>query len=274
MIVAALMAAVLGASAGPPPGTRSAHSFGGTPTVGALFPSATSSLHFCTASVVASPRGDVLISAAHCQSGEAAGEIFVPGFRDGSAPYGRWRVTGAHYAPGWLHGRSDRRDWTFLTVAPRRIHGRWRQIQQVTGADALAPTVRAGTTVTVPAYNNNADRPIICRAPLRISGGFASFNCASYISGSSGAPFLVPTRHGGMAVVGVIGGPHQGGCEPWTSYASPRGRPAEAVLGAASRGAAPQRAPALAPDGCAAVGSGAIAPSSVRMRRRIANDEA
>src|SRR5580704_5562537 len=47
--------------------------------------------HFCTASVVDSPQGDLVMTAAHCVSGLGAGQFaFVPGFRDGRTPYGVW----------------------------------------------------------------------------------------------------------------------------------------------------------------------------------------
>src|ERR1700734_3075585 len=56
-------------------------SFTGTPAVGALFTVSNGTLgqHFCTASVVHSSAGDLLITAAHCVAGQSAGSIaFVP----------------------------------------------------------------------------------------------------------------------------------------------------------------------------------------------------
>src|ERR1700733_2869710 len=79
----AMLAAPGIASAKPPAGTQKATTFPGTPTVGALFDSATSKTHFCTASVVASPRGNVLITAAHCIEGSAKGWSYAHGFRRG-----------------------------------------------------------------------------------------------------------------------------------------------------------------------------------------------
>jgi Trypsin len=74
-----------------PPTPTDGRSFNGTPAVGALFTVSGGQLgrHFCTASVVDSPPGDLVITAAHCVSGMAAGQIaFVPGYRSGVAPYG------------------------------------------------------------------------------------------------------------------------------------------------------------------------------------------
>jgi secreted trypsin-like serine protease len=67
------------------------------PTVGALFTrTATGQLahHFCTASVVSSPAGDLVITAAHCVSGLAASQVaFVPDYSRGHRPYGGWQVS-------------------------------------------------------------------------------------------------------------------------------------------------------------------------------------
>jgi hypothetical protein len=92
----------------------------GVPEVGALFASASSTQHGCTASVVASPAGDVLLTAAHCVSGSGKGMVFAPGYHDGISPYGRWTVTGLQLAAGWLKSQDPQGDFAFLTVADAR----------------------------------------------------------------------------------------------------------------------------------------------------------
>src|ERR1022692_3713578 len=72
--------------------------FRGTPAVGALFTTSGGHLadHFCTASVVHSRGGDLLLTAAHCLTGRPLGPggiVFVPAFHDGESPYGSWRIT-------------------------------------------------------------------------------------------------------------------------------------------------------------------------------------
>src|ERR1700745_2053682 len=81
---------------GPAP---SGQAFTGVSAVGALFPDAGG--HFCTASVVHSPAGDLAVTAAHCVSGRGAAMVFVPGFHDGQAPYGTWRVTRVYTDAAW-----------------------------------------------------------------------------------------------------------------------------------------------------------------------------
>src|SRR5580692_8674989 len=99
VIAAALMMWPL-ASAAPAADTSLAAGTSGpgaaVPTVGALFTVSDGQLgsHFCTASVVDSPAGDMLVTAAHCLTGYSltapAGIAFVPGYSQGATRYGIW----------------------------------------------------------------------------------------------------------------------------------------------------------------------------------------
>ena len=238
------------AFAKPPVGTKRARAFSGTPTVGALFDSATSTTHFCTASVVASPHGDVLLTASHCIDGSAKGWSFAPGFRHGVSPFGRWRVTGAYFDPRWIAHQDPRRDYAFLTVASKRISGQRTDIQTVTGVNGLSTGPSRGETVSVPAYpHGTANAPITCTAAVYFDGVFPAFNCNPYVGGTSGSPWLATTPHGIM-IVGLIAGLHQGGCYSYTSYSPPLGSHARAVYRRAVAGAKPEIGPKPGPDGC------------------------
>jgi V8-like Glu-specific endopeptidase len=238
------------ASARPPAGTKKATTFRGTPTVGALFDSTTSRTHFCTASVVSSPHGNVLITAAHCVQGSAAGWSFAPGFRRGVSPYGRWKVTGAYLDKRWIAEQDPRRDYAFLTTAPKRINGARTEVQTLTGSNELGVAPRRGETVTVPAYpRGKANLPVTCTAKVYLHGIFPAFNCNPYVDGTSGSPWLATTPDGRF-VVGLIAGLHQGGCFPYTSYSPPLGSQARAVYRRAVAGAKPDIAPKPGSDGC------------------------
>jgi V8-like Glu-specific endopeptidase len=249
-LVAAALVIPAVASAKPPAGTQKSRVFSGTPTVGALFESATSGKHFCTASVVASPQGNVLMTAAHCIQGSANGVSFAPGFHDGTAPFGRWKVTGAYFDPAWIAEQNPTRDFAFLTVAPRRLRGVPTDIQTVTGANVLSTKPSQGETVTVPAYpDGQAKVPITCTAKVYFNGIYPAFNCNPYIGGTSGSPWLASTSEGVM-VVGLIAGLHQGGCYTYTSYSPPLGSDARAVYQRAVAGAKPDIGPEPGSDGC------------------------
>jgi V8-like Glu-specific endopeptidase len=251
-LAAALLAApaALAAAAAPPPGTATATTFNGTPTVGPLFVSAASTHHFCTASVVHSPRGDVLLTAAHCVAGTGVGYTFAPGFHAGVAPYGRWTVTGAYLDPAWLTSQDPRRDFAFLTVAPKLRDGRPTEIERVTGANILGLHTRRGERVTIPAYPGGADNlPVTCEVPLYYEGVYPAFNCDPYVGGTSGSPWLVRSGSG-HKVVALIGGLHQGGCFSYTSYSPPFGDPVRRAYLRAVHHDVPDVAPVAGSDGC------------------------
>src|SRR5260370_34220134 len=94
--LASVVATAIGASLVSPvaqaagqPAARRSITFNGTAAVGALFTSSNGRLgsHFCTASVVSSPAGDLLITAAHCLQGHSlspAGSIALqPSYHNG-----------------------------------------------------------------------------------------------------------------------------------------------------------------------------------------------
>lgn len=254
IVVTALAAVALGlsgpASADPPapPGTPTATSFAGTSTVGPLFRDGLTNDHGCSASVVASPTRDLVLTAAHCVTGSAAGYLFVPGYRDGSTPYGVWTVTHAYLDPAWIRDQDPRHDYAILQVAP---HGRIR-LQSVTGANLLGTAPRPGTAITDVAYNEGIDDlPIHCATVSYTTGGYPTFNCHGYVGGSSGSPWLthIPGTHLD-AVRGVIGGLHQGGCFEYTSYSAPFGVDILLLLARAALRVHPDVAPAPGSDGC------------------------
>jgi V8-like Glu-specific endopeptidase len=237
-------------SAKPPAGTAKARTFPGTPTVGALFDSAGSKKHFCSASVVASPEGDVLMTAAHCIQGSAKGLSFAPGFHHGDSPFGRWEVTGAYFDPQWIASQSQTRDYAFLTVAPRMIAGVSTEIQTITGANALSAGATKGETVSVPAYPaGEANDPINCTSKVYFEGVFPAFNCNPYVGGTSGSPWLAATPEG-IEIVGLIAGLHQGGCYTYTSYSPPLGTHARAAYERAVAGKKPEIGPDPGSDNC------------------------
>jgi V8-like Glu-specific endopeptidase len=218
-------------------------------TVGALFDSSKTTGGHCTASVVDSPQGDLLITAAHCISGSAAGMVFVPDYGPGSQPYGSWPVVAAYGATDWIRGGDTQDDFAFLVVGPKTRHGQKVEIEDLTGGNALASAPAAGRDVTVTAYNDGSTKPVTCTLPVYRDDGFLAFNCGTYVDGTSGGPWLVATSDGDD-VVGVIGGLHQGGCYPNTSYSSAFGAAVQQTYAQAVEGAAPDEFPSAGSDGC------------------------
>ena len=101
-VIIALAAAVAGVAASAPARTAAetrvlVAPYGEVSPVGALFALTSSGQlgrHFCTASVVNSADGDLLLTAAHCLRDHVAAQLaFVPGYRAGHWADGVWRVS-------------------------------------------------------------------------------------------------------------------------------------------------------------------------------------
>jgi hypothetical protein len=223
-------AAQAAAHGGDPSGTT-IH-FPGLPQVGALFSAAdytgADAAHFCTASVIDSPRGDLVLTAAHCVYSVSKGTYthasitFAPGYDNGpdASLGGVWNVASIEVAPGYVADGAEEDDFALLVIAPQ--HG--REIQDVTGGLRLA-AAHLPEPVSVVGYNNlqydaDGNEPIVCstRAFEETDDGlpWARFNCPNYQDGSSGGPWIAP----GGRVIGVIGGYEQGGDTPDWSYSA------------------------------------------------------
>jgi V8-like Glu-specific endopeptidase len=201
-----------------------AQQFAGTPAVGALFKVSSGQLgkHFCTASVVDSTVKDLVITAAHCVSRLAPGDIaFVPGFHDGTMPYGIWDATKIVTDRAWRLHANINHDVAFLVV---KQAGGMQAVQDVTGGDRLGTGWPARVRVHVIGYPDASDTPIICERRTRPFGTRQmKFVCGGFTDGTSGGPFLarMSATTGQGVVIGVIGGFEQGGDLASVSY-SPR----------------------------------------------------
>ena len=201
--------------------SQNGQDFAGTPAVGVLFTTSGGRLghHFCTASVINSPHGDLVITAAHCMSG-TSGVVFVPGYDRGAAPYGVWNVTKVYADDAWQTSSDPDDDVAILQVGQP---GSIVPIEDVTGAEQVATGMPAQQLVEVIGYPDSADEPIACRNWTREPmSDQLEFDCGGYTNGTSGGPFLadVSPQTGQGTVVGVIGGYEQGGLTPQISYSS------------------------------------------------------
>jgi V8-like Glu-specific endopeptidase len=211
-------------AAGMPLARPSAHTARlAAPRIGALFEKDPAGNHFCTASVVASPGGDLLITAAHCLNdghGHARGDIvFVPGYVNGYAPYGVWTPRAVFLDQRWSQGADPAYDVGFVALSAQDN----RNIQDVLGANQIAFGTRARQLVRVTGYPSNADAPVTCQNwTSQDDGGNLRFDCGGFFGGTSGSPWLAGfdavTRTG--TIVGVIGGYQQGGDTDSVSYSS------------------------------------------------------
>ena len=192
--------------------------------VGALFEHDPSGNHFCTASVVASPGRDLLITAAHCINGGKNGGhrqdiVFIPGYKDGQEPYGVWIPAHLLVAPQWENSSDPAYDVGFIVLKPDG----GKNIEEVLGANQLGIDPGYENQVRVTGYPASQDAPVTCTGPTsKQSESQLRFECDGFTGGTSGSPwvarFNLRTRTG--TIVGVLGGYEEGGSTAAISYSS------------------------------------------------------
>ncbi|AHI00610.1 trypsin-like serine peptidase [Kutzneria albida] len=197
------------------------------PVVGALFSVDANgdNSHFCSGSVVHSPAGNLVVTAAHCLHDGAGGRYntkitFVPGYHDGQAPFGVWEPVRMVVAQGWLNSSDPDLDVGFMTV--REVGGS-RQVEDVTGANLFGANHQLPTDVQVSGYPDESDRQLSCReSAVRFSSYQMRFSCPGYTDGTSGSPWVTnrDATSGLGTVIGVIGGHDGGGDTADVSYST------------------------------------------------------
>ncbi|MBT2384352.1 serine protease [Streptomyces sp. ISL-11] len=192
-----------------------------SPAVGPLFYTGQGNTpgHGCTASVVHSAKGDLVVTAAHCvhQDGFRTDIAFAPGYRDGVAPYGVWVPTSVDVAPEWVTNRDPDHDVAFLRV---RRAGDSTPVERVTGAERIRFPSATGRTARVIGYPVGSEGPVACQNKTEtLSPTQLRFPCRGLPNGTSGAPFLtdIDPATGLGTINGVLGGYEEGGDEE-TSY--------------------------------------------------------
>ncbi|MFG2979804.1 trypsin-like serine protease [Streptomyces sp. NPDC048258] len=180
----------------PPPGGPAAFT-------GALFTDGLDSDHFCTATVVHSPGGNLIVTAGHClldgQQGDGTA-VFAPAYANGMAPYGTWKLEEVFEDDRWAEGTDDDYDLAFARLAP---DAKGRTIESVTGAAVLDTSGRAGEEVTVTGYPADRKVPRTCTAvTVRESATEQRFDCADFPGGTSGSAWIA--RDG--KIIGILTG--------------------------------------------------------------------
>lgn len=198
--------------------------YGQMSPIGALFavtPAGQLGSHFCTGSVVNSPSGDLVLTAAHCVQGHPASQMaFIPDYNAGRWPDGVWRVTRVIVDRNWMSSQDPDDDFAFLTVTGP---GSRVSLQSLTGGEGVAVDVPAGQRVEVAGYPDGAGGLISCQ---NTAGQFTAtqyqFTCTGFSDGTSGSPLLadIGPDYGLDTVIGVIGGYEQGGSTSSVSYAA------------------------------------------------------
>jgi hypothetical protein len=159
------------------------------PRVGAVF-IGDKSLHACTASVLDSPSGELIITAAHCMA-NGIDMFFVPGYDQQASDRDYWHVGAVYFDPRWLANQDPLADFAIARVSRD-------------GGGSLESQIGVGGA------------QLGCRARTGMLRGYPSLPCAGFVDGTSGAPWIA-----NALVTGVIGGLDGGGCQDDVSYSPP-----------------------------------------------------
>jgi V8-like Glu-specific endopeptidase len=198
----------------------------GSRVIGALFFNNGAGPHYCTASVVRTPKRNMLLTAAHCLYNQSAHVwhrriVFVPRYSAGHRPYGTWPVWLMVADKRWIERGDPDLDYGFAAV---QVMG-GRRLADVVGANELQINQGYTNRVLVAGYpakeNNPADRPVGCAGRTYRQARFQlRFDCHGFFGGTSGSPWLsdYDARTESGHVIGVIGGYQEGGSEEWRSY--------------------------------------------------------
>jgi hypothetical protein len=210
--------------------------------IGALFLGA-GDLHTCTAAVLDSAGGDLILTAAHCIA-EDIDTAFVAGFSDAAEPGDTWKVGAIYLDQRWVKNQDPLADFAILRVG----HDGGGTIEaQAGGGLALGTAPKPGTVVTVTGYGLGVGGgPIGCQAATEVEpGGFPLLPCSGMVDGTSGSPWTT-----GLTITGLVGGLDGGGCDENVSYSPPFDDAVVALLRRAEAGGPADPAPAVFVDEC------------------------
>jgi hypothetical protein len=212
------------------------------PAVGAVFPSG-GPLHTCSAAVLDSTAGDLILTAAHCLSGSVDAS-FVAGFRDKAAGDDVWDIDAVYLDERWVATQDPRADFAIARV--RRDAGGAVQAQ-AGGGLVLGHAPKPGAVVTVTGYAMGVGGgPVSCTATAADeTRGYPSLPCPGLVDGLSGAPWL-----DGATVTGIVGGLDGGGCDESVSYSPPFDDAVTRLLVRAEAGGPADDPPTVLDDDC------------------------
>jgi V8-like Glu-specific endopeptidase len=149
----------------------------------------------CSASTVNSAGKDVVFTAGHCVAAGGTGRfhtswIFVPAYRNGVAPYGRWSAAQLWALNGWLAGNDRTHD---IGAAVMFASSSGQHIVDVVGGQGIEwnhPQVQFQYQFGYPVIGRfNGQTLQFCTGWSFNDGGHTGINC-DMTEGASGGPWL------------------------------------------------------------------------------------
>ncbi|WP_319445307.1 MULTISPECIES: trypsin-like serine peptidase [unclassified Mycobacterium] len=202
--------------------------------VGAVF-LGDKNMHVCSASVLDSAAGDLIVTAAHCMA-NGIDAYFVPGYDKDADDKDYWRIDAVYLDPRWMASQDPLADFAIARVSR---DGSGSLESQVGGGFTIGGAPSDGTEVTVTGYAIGiGGEQLGCQARTGTLHGYPSVPCAGFVDGTSGAPWIANST-----VTGVIGGLDGGGCQEDVSYSPPFDGAIKQLLARAEAGGPGDAAP-------------------------------
>ncbi|MDX6632769.1 MAG: hypothetical protein QOG26_774 [Solirubrobacterales bacterium] len=208
-----------GASVASRGGTASAATNGvdtGDPTVrpnrvnGRVFVTIGNAVGACSGSVVATPSASWVLTAGHCVYDANAKAFvtdvrFVPGYRNGRAPFGVWKAHSLAAAPGWIDSVNAGSPDSAVDVGAIRLDrdASRRHVEEVVGSFGIGFDQARSQTYTeygYPVEPSPYDGSKLYSESTPYAGDDLLFNpptlrfTSDFGAGASGGPFVNPSR--------------------------------------------------------------------------------
>jgi V8-like Glu-specific endopeptidase len=188
-------------------GLRWTHGGAAANAVGKIFFTLGHEDYACSGTLVRGEHADVILTAAHCVTGGfrrenltqwATNWIFVPGFSDGSLPYGEYTARRFFVTPDWTgpDSSAEQYDVAFVQVTTATLYGGTGPAQPPTGLPVeFAGSQDAATASRAYVFGYPSEAPYTglypnyCAGPVAASGGSLRTPCGM-TAGDSGGPWL------------------------------------------------------------------------------------
>jgi V8-like Glu-specific endopeptidase len=160
----------------------------------------------CSGSVIDSPQGDVVLTAGHCvidpETGTVASAVvFVPGYREGAAPYGVWSAATYATTEAWktTAGTSRPDEAGDLALLAMRDNSEGKSVEETVGSLSIAFDQSRLQTYTEWGYPGEAPYKgeVLYSNTATYAGSDTSFSPApiriasDFTGGSSGGPWTI-----------------------------------------------------------------------------------
>lgn len=218
------------------------------PRIGAVFPGS-DTVHSCTASVLDSLSGNLIITAAHCLDSSVE-SLFAPAYSGDPETTDFWRVDAVYVDPRWVQHQDPSADVAIARVSHVDQRGQGTLEQRAGGGFVLGSAPGPDVDITVTGYpTGEGGVPVSCSGQtVNPERGFPAVLCGGLTDGTSGAPWV-----SGTTVRGVIGGLQGGGCDySDVSYSAPFDLQVRMLFQRAQLGGPGDHDNGAPDDGCAA----------------------